>query len=466
MIFSRKHTMRENPMLIEFSVANFRSIKERVTLSAVAIRQPRRATREKLKSDDEIGRTFPVKQLGIEVLPVLGIFGPNASGKTSIVSALDALLTFVEYGAGQGNKNLQRFVPFLLDSETEHQPCEFELTVAREQGVYQYSLRVSQERVVAEELAFLPVKGRQYRLVYRCAWDSSKQSYTWHEPSPGVPSRTILNFLQSQWSGQEPFLHNFTGRPTVKSGERTDKLSSEYIGPLVEWISYSLPGDSFSEHTMDLGLMTQFFRKYPATLGYIGQMLRSVDTGISGVKVERARDHSDTDLKFQLLADHDCTAGNKAWPFENESFGTQVMLPLLLKFILSLKTGGAIIVDEFGANIHRNLVHELVRLLQHHDINTQGAQLIFASHEISMLADQFLRRDQIWFTAKRADGSTDLYPLTKFHVRNDLDLYRAYIDGRFGAVPLLPALEDLLPKDWFSQPDNTADEEAVSGVAG
>lgn len=105
------------------------------------------------------------------------------------------------------------------------------------------------------------------------------------------------------------------------------------------------------------------------------------------------------------------------------------------------------LIDELGSNIHPNITREIVRLFQNPETNPKRAQLIFTSHDNTLQARNLLRRDQIWFTQKRSDGSTDLYPLTDFHPRNDLAIDKAYLDGRFGAVPILPSEEDMLPRE-------------------
>ena len=102
-------------------------------------------------------------------------------------------------------------------------------------------------------------------------------------------------------------------------------------------------------------------------------------------------------------------------------------------------------LDELGSNIHPNITHEIVRLFQDPKTNPKRAQLIFTSHDNTLQQRNLLRRDQIWFTQKRPDGSTELYPLTDFHPRNDLAIDKAYLDGRFGAVPRLPLDEEILP---------------------
>jgi uncharacterized protein len=97
-----------------------------------------------------------------------------------------------------------------------------------------------------------------------------------------------------------------------------------------------------------------------------------------------------------------------------------------------------------GFNIHPNITRAIVKMFQNPKTNPNRAQLIFTSHDNTLQRGNLLRRDQIWFTEKRSDGSTELYPLSDFKVRNDLAIDKAYLDGRFGAVPFLPDDEELI----------------------
>jgi AAA15 family ATPase/GTPase len=101
--------------------------------------------------------------------------------------------------------------------------------------------------------------------------------------------------------------------------------------------------------------------------------------------------------------------------------------------------------DELGSNIHPNIVREIIKLFQDSKTNPHRTQLIFTSHDNTLQRNNLLRRDQIWFTQKRPDQSTELYSLSDFKVRNDLAIDKAYLDGRFGAVPFISDEDDFMP---------------------
>lgn len=126
--------------------------------------------------------------------------------------------------------------------------------------------------------------------------------------------------------------------------------------------------------------------------------------------------------------------------------GTQRLFNLAYRMLIALKIGSLTIVDELGTNIHPNIVKNIIKIFQNPNTNPKRAQLIFTSHDNTLQRNNLLRRDQIWFTQKRTDQSTELYALTDFHVRNDLAIDKAYLDGRFGAVPFLPSHEEMILK--------------------
>jgi AAA15 family ATPase/GTPase len=174
-------------------------------------------------------------------------------------------------------------------------------------------------------------------------------------------------------------------------------------------------------------------------------IIRSFDVGISDMEFETLKSEKKSGLdEFKVWVYHDINDHATRWALEEESTGTQRLFSLASKMLKAFDDGGLVIVDELGSNIHPHITKAIIRQFQNRKINSKGAQLIFTSHDTTLQRGQLLRRDQIWFTQKRDDGSTNLYPLTDFRPRNDLALDKAYLDGRFGAVPILPSEEDLL----------------------
>jgi uncharacterized protein len=129
------------------------------------------------------------------------------------------------------------------------------------------------------------------------------------------------------------------------------------------------------------------------------------------------------------------------WDLNQESDGTQRMLELLGPIYDVLQEGSVLVMDEFDTSLHAYITRELVQLFNNPRTNPGHAQLVFTTHDTSLLDPTLLRRDQIWFTAKDASGETDLYSLEDFSPRKGEALQKGYLVGRYGAIPVLKNFE-------------------------
>ena len=171
-------------------------------------------------------------------------------------------------------------------------------------------------------------------------------------------------------------------------------------------------------------------------------LLLKLDTGLYDIEIRKDEDNKEN---YQLYALHKvANEGIISWRFEEESIGTQRLFDLIYRMQFILLRNSLLIADELGSNVHPNIINEIVKLFQSPKTNPNRTQLIFTSHDNTLQRNNLLRRDQIWFTQKRPDQSTELYPLSDFKVRNDLAIDKAYLDGRFGAVPFISDEDDLM----------------------
>ncbi len=426
-------------MLIDFTVENFRSIKEPVTLSAIAhpSREVERledsATRRRIKPDNMIAPTFPVAGRGFELLPVLGIFGANASGKSNILTALDTLFFLITIGVTDSRHLNYHLSAFSFDKTTSQKPTYFRLRQAHENNIYTYSLTVNQDRVLHESLTYIPAAlGRKVnKPLFTRDWDKKSGKYIWKKDGEDFegPHTQLEDSLQKH----ELFLTLLVNR-----------LEVAVIQPLSDGIKGRWPGVGFGRESYDHDLATLLMGEHwPDRVREISEILCKFDTGITDIEIKRRPDMSNQDA-FDLFALHKTSVGLMRLPFSEESAGTQRLFVLAYKMLDTFFYGSSVLVDELGSNIHPNITREIIKLFQSPKSNPKRAQLIFTSHDNTLQQRNLLRRDQIWFTAKREDGSTELYPLTDFKPRNDLAIDKAYLDGRFGAVPVLPDEDELL----------------------
>ena len=420
-------------MLIDFTVANYRSIKDPVTLSAVEAASARGKARgdgskRTIKSDAEIAAPRPVEGRGIALLPVLGIFGANASGKSNVVRALNDLLCLMASPQADWG-GLRRLIPFRLDAGSAQHSTKFELRVMAGDAIYTFNLEASPERVFGEKLTYLPLRARSDQLLYKRQWVENEGRYRWSNGKSFAGPHTQL-------------------QPGLKENQLFVTLMVKQVGVQIVnsfagWVGDYWAGITLGEEDSDHQTASMVAHNNSHWRGRILDFIRGFDTGVSDMEV-RQRDDQPGRLthQYEVVVHHETAHGRVAWPLEEESTGTQRLFGIAPKVVYALGTGRLIVVDELGSNIHPRITRHMVRMFQEESTNPLRAQLIFTSHDNTLQRNQLLRRDQIWFTQKRRDGSTELYPLSDFRVRNDLAIDRAYLDGRFGAVPLLPDAED------------------------
>ena len=442
---SREVLLTIAKMLIDFTVANFRSIKGTVTLSTVAqshanLRSDQGAAkrRKNVTPDNQIASTIPIEGRSLELLPVLGIFGANASGKSNVLLALDELLGFIYLGAdSEGTNNFRNLsTPFRLSKDTLTDPTSYELRVVRERVIYTYSLEVDRTKVLKERLDYIPriSKRMQSRLLYSRIWNEAEKSY---EIKNGSDFGNTYKEIQQSLRPHEPFMSILAQRIKVK-----------VVVPFTDWLSALWPGVTLGWEDADHRLATTLATTWPAMKEQVTSLICMFDTGINDFEIVKSQPETQKKAKgdddsFHVSVTHHTKDGEVVWLLDDESTGTQRLFSLAYKMLDAFRNGLLVLVDELGANIHPNITRTIVRMFQSKKINPHGAQLIFTSHDNTLQRGNLLRRDQIWFTQKMPDASTHLYPLTDFHPRNDLALDKAYLDGRFGAVPVLPEEENL-----------------------
>ncbi len=430
-------------MLVDFTVENYRSIKEAVTLSAVAQKSTSRRTsqrskRQGIKSDVEITPGHHLEGWDIDILPVLAIFGANASGKSNVIQALDYLLMLMAHGNNQTRKlqkvsKYAKVTPFKLDNIFAKEPTRFELRVALDESIYTYSLILNQSHIISEKLDYTSPDTKRIRRLFERKWDKSANDFIWKNGSDFAGSHTKL---QQNIRKDELFISLIS------------RLDIDVVIELCSWLRIRLPGISLGiEETDILFIANELNNDDPIQIEIreqIMEIIKKFDTGLAEIDIRTQIEYPDD---YEIYAVHHTSDGNKIlWSFNEESLGTQRLLSLAYRMLFALQGGGLTIIDELGTNIHPNIVSTIIKMFQNPQTNPNGAQLIFTSHDNTLQRNNLLRRDQIWFTQKRPDQSTELYPLTDFHLSNDLAIDKAYLDGRFGAVPFLPSNEEMILK--------------------
>jgi len=405
-------------MLVEFTLGNFRSIAEKVTLSMIA-GQIKSAPYAQRIDEENVIRVDDK----LSLLKTAAIYGANASGKSNILSALITMGTFMDSSVRAMERGKLPFMPFLLIDGYQEKPSHFEIVFLMEGLQYRYGFEISAARVEREWLYFVPTI--REALLFRREGDDIKVMDSF-KGGKGLEPRVAPQAL---------FL-------TVARD-----FNVQLAKDIFQW-TYCFP--SMSDSSDASMFMIQCLEEKKLNTEIVDFMTR-LDVGISDIQVfpvSKKNDDEDIDpgrirpKSYRVETLH-TTFDRKGSPLANvkfnmrtqESEGTQKLFSMSGKIVEVLMHGQILAVDEMDARLHPALTRKIVELFHSTESNPRNAQLIFATHDTNLLDHRLFRRDQIWFAEKNRVGATDLYSLAELKVRNDASYERDYIDGRYGAIP-------------------------------
>lgn len=415
-------------MLLRFRVVNHASLRDEQELSLIA------DDRHEGRADQEVSATR------YRAVPVAAIYGPNASGKSNVIGAIAwmrsaVLRSFRSWDpAGGVPRN-----PFLFRERAEEEPSEYAMEFLLDGVRYEYGFTVDSERVLTEWLHSFP-EGRQRKLYER------------FEDEPIQFGRGL--------AGRRKMIADLL-RPNSLYLSVAAAQGHELLGSIFRWFRAQLRiatdgnVEDRMESTVDL-LLPQGDARPRETMT---QLLRLADLGVSGVRADEIDEEFQAEVaqldkairgvvgdrvsfkapRHHVRVEHSTPMGTFPLPLAQESSGTRTWIGLLGPVVQTLLNGSVLCVDELDARLHPYLTDALVRVFQSAGTNTRGAQLIFSTHEASLLgrnSSTELSRDQVWFTEMDRDRATRVFPLTEFRVRESIEnLERRYLTGRYGALP-------------------------------
>lgn len=421
-------------VLLAFRGANVRSFRDEFELSMVA---PPRAPKDPFweipwREDNQT----------VAVLPVAAILGANASGKTNVLRAINGMGSFVRRSFR--NLNPGEKIPrsrFLLDSISRDAPSRFEVDLVLSGIRYEYGFVITDEEVV-EEWAYRFPKGRAALVFHR-----DKQ-----EVSIGAALKSGLRPVRELLRPNSLFLS------TAASANNQD------LEPLYGWFSRNLLFAE-SRNRDERQLYTAELLRKDKHREAVLALLRAADLGVTNVRttepdpemqeriVRAARilageevDDETSDESVQIRAAaltlaHQAAAEDIELDAADESLGTLVWLSLVGPVVDALGRGAVFLADELDASLHPHLISRLIGLFENPETNPHRAQLIFNTHDVTILGDSvhpaLVGREQVWFTEKLSGGRSRLYPLSDFSPRKGEAIARRYLAGRFGATPIL-----------------------------
>ncbi len=421
-------------MLIEFSIENFRSFKEEVTLSLISSSDK--------SLDNNLIKTATLKKDNLLRSEV--IYGANASGKSNVVSAFNFLRKLV-INSHKFQKGTEiSYSPFKLDKKYTSKPSKFEIVFLKNNIRYTYGVSLTNEKIVDEYLYYYP-QGRKALIFerkdtfnYKFTIDINEQEFLSSKTLPNVlylSNSTQLNYKKTSeafdWFKDNLKIIGATDNPkltafTIELLNKDEELKEFILKSLIVAdlgivdISAKLDKILIDGASLELpspDLKTEF-------------VLISDDEGLKIVQMDIKTMHNVLDEKGNNIKIN--------FDFDEESEGTKRLFALVGSWIDALNNGRILIVDELDTKLHPLLMEFLIKLFHNPTQNKNDAQLTFTTHNTNLLDLDLFRRDQIWFTEKNPSyGNTDLYSLLEFSPRKDKNVRKGYLAGRYGAIPFI-----------------------------
>lgn len=415
-------------MLIEFSVTNFRSFRERQTLSMVAAQRLQK--RGNVFSPQVKGEDLP------NLLKVAAIYGPNASGKSNLLRALDVFPSLAN--AAPAASRFFPIAPFRFDPALQSKPSEFEVHFVSDSMRYQFVLALNAERIIEEILTSFP-NGKPTLLYQRKHVEGEAYDYKFGDTFEGGAE------LHLAWKRLTAPTSLFISQAVANSSEELVQLRAPF-----EWLSNG--PDVITRGLSSMARASQRLAKRDSGFANeIAVFLQKFDLPVTGIRVDTTT-RSPTMNRLSVLASgspeaseinrtmfkHTTALGEAEFDFEDESEGTKGLFAFWLPWNIMTrnpwKGARVVAVDEIDSSLHPEIVASLIR--EFLTIDT-CAQLIFTTHDTHLMDTKILRRDQFWLTERDINGATQLRSIHDFKGRESEDIEKRYFEGRYRGLPAI-----------------------------
>lgn len=430
-------------MIIDFSFTNFRSFKDITEFTLIA---------DSLKS--KIDNTFEVEFNSgnpISLLKTAVVYGANASGKSNFIKAFYAFTWLIQNSSNfkLDKQQINCYEPFELDINTQNSPVIFKISFIIDLIKYDYEVSFDKKNIVFEKLDFSP-KGQTSNLFERLL--STDGDYDTIELGKNLIDKRISKKIFKN----QLYLSKF-GTDTPH-----DQLTPifRYLTNINVWSAY----DKFNISDLSKEVSVLVSQSENEKLkNRLSKLIRISDTKIESISSKELKredfklpdelpdeiidkfyeDNKIRTFSYHKLFDNKKEVGTKEFDFNRkESTGTKVLFALGGKILQTLENGGVIVFDELDNSLHPKLCKFLIRLFNSKISNPKNAQLIFATHEVTLLDKDVFRKDQIWFAQKNKFGSSELYCANEFEgVRDSTNFELWYRTGKFGGNPKIKEIE-------------------------
>lgn len=385
----------EVKMVLEIRLSNMFSFRDEVTLDLQAAKIQTKKARE-LE-----GNLFSVD--GEQMLKSVALFGANASGKSNVIKAIRACVNMVRSSHNYNVDTRFAISPFKFE-DYANKPSSFYIRFLLNGVEYEYSFSFMHDEIITETLYYYP-NGRKSLVFSRYE-------------SRGTEKKDIYEFKTVI---KRPFdVADNTSKKTLYIS-RASQMDREIAQKIFLFFCNDIVLDY---QVANIDSLDNLFKERKEQML---EVLRTADSDIIDFKIQN-----------NAITTFHRTNPSVAFDFETEeSEGTKTLFRMMVRMIGIIHEGKMLLVDEIDNSLHTQLVEFVIGMFNHSD----HAQLIYTTHNTHLLNTDFQRRDQVYFVNKREDGSSDLYSLFDFKdFRDTLDMEKAYLQGRFDAIPAISNL--------------------------
>lgn len=402
-------------MILSFSVSNYRSFKH--TTSFIM-----EASATEAKTQNVVCLEMPKRKR--RILKTSLIYGANASGKTSIIRALHSLCSEI---LGQsttiGGDHVSIYDPFMLDGESYEKPSSMEIEFFTAGNRYRYFVKFDRSKYLEERLDYYPTSEVKANLFSRSVRDSGEHCPKYvtgisskDRPDFSVfPNRLILT----------KFLFDYPHSLIQPAASFLSKIgfANSYSGPMKDML-------------WDEG---KRLLKDPMYREGLKRILGYVDMGIVDFTLPDQGEFYNTKLVHKSE-----NKGNNILLMSEESLGTSTLFILGPKILQALNNGTPLFIDELDSSFHSFISDFILKMFTSEKLNPKNAQLVIVTHDVTLMNEDLVRRDQVWFTQKNSEGVSELFSLSDFEgVRENTPFAKWYLASKFGAVPTIERVEKL-----------------------
>ncbi len=422
-------------MILSFKIENFRSIRDSIEIDFTEI--------NRLNENHLPYNTF--EENGFSILSSIILYGRNASGKSNILKAFKAIGYLIDNSDKfKHGQRIPAYEPFKFDKQSMYKPVRFEIDFIGQISKvrYNYVIQFSAINIEKESLYFYP-QGVRAKLFERVG--------------------SIISYGEYYKGAKKIIEDNLLVNQLFLSKVATNKV--EYLNEVYSYFTKHFYVATIHDTEYDKTVIRAFSEVLlddEKLKSNILKILKAADTNITDFNISK---NDTTKFKFpnnipeeiqkdiverykyevktnHLLFDENELIGEESLDLEDESFGTKKLLAIGSLIISTLVDGGVIIIDELDKGLHPLLTKMLIKLFHSEKNNPNNAQLVFATHDSTLLDNELFRRDQICFVDKEYEGGSIFYKLSDIKgIRKDIPIDKWYLSGRYKAIPIISEVD-------------------------